>query len=65
MTLRVYDVDRRTGRVVRERGRIVTPMGDQSLAPPLTNAYPPCECPRCGRDGASHERTDGMGVENA
>ncbi|WP_338671813.1 hypothetical protein V1460_02360 [Streptomyces sp. SCSIO 30461] len=46
MTIRVYDVDRKTGQVVRERGRLAVPLGDQD-EPLLTSAYPPCGCPRC------------------
>ncbi|MEU3072343.1 hypothetical protein [Streptomyces laurentii] len=47
MTIRVYDVDRKTGNVVRERGRLTAGFGGERAAPLLTSAYPPCRCPRC------------------
>ncbi len=53
MTIRVYDVDGKTGQVVRERGRLAVPYDDERLAPLMTSAYPPCRCPRCHTKGAA------------
>ncbi|MDQ0776590.1 DNA-directed RNA polymerase subunit RPC12/RpoP [Streptomyces aurantiacus] len=47
LTLRVYTVDRQ-GAVTRERSRVEVRVGDRGDPLPLTSAYPPCGCPRCG-----------------
>lgn len=47
MTMRVYEVDRRTGTAVRERVSLVVRQGSGNDAPLLSSAYPPCQCPRC------------------
>lgn len=46
MTMRTYDMDSKTARVVRERGT-VTVKRHEDLAPLMSSAYPPCQCPRC------------------
>lgn len=45
-TMRVYEVDSKTGRVVRERGRVAVGASDRGV-PLMTSAYPPCQCRRC------------------
>jgi len=48
MTMRVYDVDSKTGMVVRVRTSVtVRPPDGIRPAPPLSSAYPPCRCPVC------------------
>lgn len=44
MTIRVYQVDRH-GTITRERGTVNVPPLEGP--PPLTSAFPPCECPNC------------------
>lgn len=48
MTMRVYEVDSRTGTVIRERVDVTVQPGSGTSPPPmLSSAYPPCRCPRC------------------
>lgn len=48
MTIRVYDVDSKTGTVVRERTSVTTRSGKVGDVPPMfSSAYPLCQCSRC------------------
>lgn len=47
MTMRVYEVDRKGGTVVRERGSVTVQGGGERDAPMLSSVYPKCQCPRC------------------
>ena len=47
MTMRVYEIDSRTVKVVRERGRVVVGLGNGRDAPLVSSAYPPCQCSWC------------------
>lgn len=50
MTMRVYEIDSKTGAVVREHAGVTVAPEDENDAPPLlSSAYPPCKCPRCRR----------------
>jgi hypothetical protein len=53
MTMRVYDLDSKTGAVVRERASVTVRPGNKSGAPMMSSAYPPCGCPRCRAQGKS------------
>ncbi|WP_167828837.1 hypothetical protein [Streptomyces sp. MZ04] len=47
MTIRVYDVDSRTGKATRERVLVTVEPAGRKRPPPLSSAYPECRCQRC------------------
>lgn len=47
MTMRVYDVDSKTGQVVRERGRVAVQLENGRDGPIMSSTYPPCQCRKC------------------
>ncbi|WP_159047760.1 hypothetical protein [Streptomyces sp. WM6378] len=51
MTMRVYEMDRRTGQVVRQRALVAVGTAASSDAPMMSSAYPPCRCRRCVSEG--------------
>ncbi|MFI0982606.1 hypothetical protein ACH4SP_37055 [Streptomyces sp. NPDC021093] len=58
MTMRVYEIDSRTGKVVRERGRVVVGLGNGRDATLVSSAYPPCQCSRCRVAAKSRKGSD-------